>query len=112
MLKYIPKNNAGPYNSITTAALMPDKEYMSYQDMLKRQHESITELEHLLQNKYRLPTRPIVNTAHEAYMTAVNKRLEKAFAADDTLANMLTKQQIKEFIDNESTKETCIDANR
>lgn len=38
MIKYIPKNNAGPYNSITTAALMPSKEYMSYQDMLQQQH--------------------------------------------------------------------------
>lgn len=47
-MEYIPKNNAGPYNSITTAALMPDKEYMSYQDMLKRQHESITGWEHIV----------------------------------------------------------------
>lgn len=47
-MEYIPKNNAGPYNSITTAALMPSKEYMSCQDMLRRDHESITGLENIV----------------------------------------------------------------
>lgn len=56
-------------------------------------------------------TRIIGSTAHEAYMIAVNKRLEKAFVDDHIISDGVIKRW-KEFSENDYKKETGIDATR